>query len=191
MRKVRVIGVIALIIVACIVAAACNTGSAKKGQTGDWTKAALEQYKGQYSYYKTLDINGDGTQELLLSTESGDFFTGDAKVMLLAQVDGEIKEVQDLSYAGGTQVYFNEDEHRLTWMTRLSGERQEYVYEYANGELKEEFKIEYYAQNHNPNVDTNQDTYYINGDETNEAEFNKIVNKYAAEGTALTLEEMK
>ena len=181
-------GIIALAL-AAVIAAACNFQTTAQ-KADSWTDKAIEQYKDQYPYYRILDINGDGNNELFLSNQEGTFFTDEGKVLLLANQDGKIKKVEEYSYPGGFFLYFNAEEHKLTFLTRLSGSGEAHICRYNGDKMKEETVLENYGPFHDPRVENRETTYYVNRKAVQKADYDKYANKYMKENYQLKLHEI-
>ena len=111
------------------------TDTGKEG----WYKEVLadKKIKTQYLYYRVLDINLDGEDELFLSTTDKYFIGDDNKACLMAYVNGQLKVIQEIGGAGGEYWIFKQSDATLSYFSRLSGESHLVLYKYADGELKE------------------------------------------------------
>lgn len=155
----------------------------------DWYKAVIddEAVKKDYPFYRLLDINGDGVDELFVSSTENSFIGAEDQAALYAYVNGEPKEIKKIGGAGGEVFAFNQAEKLFFYYSRLSGEEHVVQYTFENGELKEVQTADEYDQNHDPNEEGNtEDTYYLGGKKVAETEFEPFWNLYDDASEKLT-----
>lgn len=151
-------------------------------------KIGKKQYKRKaYKYYKLVDINGDGTEEMILTDTDGPFFIMDTKALVLTYSDGKVKAVKAFNSAAGMKLLVNNN--RLVEYWRLSGEEHLNVYALTSkNTLKKKSYIDTYQPHHY--APDNEDTVYLNkGKACTEKEFNKLWKKYYK--NELTFEKIK
>ena len=103
----------------------------------DWYMQALKDPSllQQYSYYKFVDLNGDGVPILFLSSTKDSFIGDENTACLIAYANGEPKVLKKIGNAGGESFYCDTESHLLTYYWRLSGEGHLEVYQVKGGEL--------------------------------------------------------
>ena len=157
---------------------------------GDWYKEVLSDPAavGEYTHYRTLDVNQDGVPELFLSTTEKAFVTNEDKACLMVYEDGAPKTVKEIGGAGGEIFYFNKQEKALTYFSRLSGESHMEICALKDGALSATKKVDYYAPHHGQEVDSDEMTYRVDGADVSEEEYNQIWDTYAGETHEVTYE---
>ena len=165
----------------------------EEGDAGDWYMKVLTDPEliGNYSYYKVIDVNKDGNPELILSTTDQAFIGAEDKACLMINDAGEPKVIKEIGEAGGESFYYDENEKLLTCFSRLSGESHLEICQLKDGELKVDKTVDYYAPHHNPEEDTEETIYRVDGADVSENEYNKVWEQYAKEDFAVTYEVIK
>lgn len=139
----------------------------------EWYDNILSDASGtkDYPYYRLLDIDQDGTDELFLSSTEKAFIGAEDKAKLMASVDGEAVTVKEIGGAGGESFSYDPADKALFYYWRLSGEEHIVKYGYENGALNELQTADEYDRNHDPETGDNvDDTYYLDGKKVTEAE---------------------
>jgi hypothetical protein len=157
----------------------------------DWYKEILADEKTQkeYPYYKLLDINIDGIDELFLSTTNKSFIGAEDKACLMCDYNGEIKTLQEIGGQGGEYWVFGQSDATLSHYSRLSGESHIVIYKLENGELNQISTADYYAAHHYPEEDTDAAKYMIDGKDVSEEEYEGCYEQYGNEAGAITFEK--
>ena len=177
---------------------------AKKMNKNNWYKKVLKKKKGSYkvrcwnyqysyayktirtnvssySYYKTVDINKDGTKELLLSTSS----TGrgmDSRVLVLTFRKGKVKplmafeELRNGLFLRGKKLY-----------AQVGGSTESIItgYKIKKGKAKQFVKLERLRRWPGGSLDE-VTTYWKNGGQITETQYNAECMKSIAYRTALS-----
>ncbi len=182
MRKYGTAAVCALTALALLLG-----GCSAKGKK-EWYRDALSEAasQGTYSFFRLLDIDGDGTEELFLSTTGKAFVGSEDKAELLVSggKKGPGTVLQEIGGAGGEEWFYEPGEKMLVYSWRLSGERHLVLYHLKDGSLKEDGSADYYAPNHGP-AGGKDPLWTVNGEEVPEETAQAVWDKYAAEETAV------
>lgn len=154
----------------------------------DWYQEILadQATKDRYPFYQFKDINGDDTPELFLSTTEEDFIGDDQKACLIAYVDGEAATLMEIGENAGEKFYVNEEDHTLTHFSRSSGEGHIEVFTLESGNLNPAGSADSYAQNHDPNVNNAEDTFYLDGEKVSENDFNAFWEPHTQDSNVIT-----
>lgn len=154
----------------------------------DWYKAVLddEETRAQYSYYKLLDINLDGTDELFLSTKADYFIASEDKACLIAYVDGQPKTLQTIGHAAGEYWVYSQSDATLSYFSRVSGEGHYILYQLKDGELKEVGTADTYSPHHYTEEDNDEQVSLINGKKVSEEEMESFTEQYGNTAGAIT-----
>ena len=139
-----------------------------------------------YPYYRLLDINGDGIDELFLSSTEKAFIGAEDKAKLMASVNGEAVTLKEIGGAGGESFSYDASDRSLFYFSRLSGEEHIVKYELKDGRLSEMQTADKYDENHDPQGGNTEDTYYLNGRKVTEAEGDVLWNQYDDRAQAVT-----
>ena len=100
-------------------------------------KIGKKKYKrSSYKYYKLIDINKDGTKELILSRTKNNFLPYDSSALLLTYYNKKVKAVKSFSYAGGCALGYNSGKKALVFYKRDSGSSSYTAYQLKKGALK-------------------------------------------------------
>ena len=141
----------------------------------------------EFPYYRLIDIDQDGTEELFLSSTEKAFIGAEDKAKLIASVDGETVTVKEIGGAGGESFSYDEVDKSLFYYSRLSGEEHIIKYKYENGELTELQTADEYDQNHDPETGNNPvDTYYLDGKKVTEHEADVLWDQFDDQAYAIT-----
>lgn len=156
----------------------------------DWYKEVLadEATKKQYSYYKLLDINQDGTEELFLSTTEKYFIGAEDKACLMADENGEVKTLQEIGGAGGEYWIYNQSDATLSYYSRFSGESHIVLYRLEDGALTEISTADYYSPHHYTEEDNEEEIYLLDGKKADKKEAESYWEQYGNEAGAITYE---
>ena len=115
----------------------------------------------EYPYYRLLDIDQDGSEELFLSSTEMPFIGAEDKAKLMAYVDGEAVTVKDIGGGGGESFSYDAADKSLFYYSRLSGDDPE--------------------TGNNPD-----DTYYLDGKKVTEEEADILWDQYDDQAEAIT-----
>ena len=159
----------------------------------DWymealTDPALVQ---KYSYYKFVDLNGDGVPFLFLSTTEKSFIGGEDYACMIALIEGRPQVLKEIGGAGGESFYCDTQNHTLTYFSRLSGEGHLEVYQLPDGRLNKIESLDNYGPMHDPesNGENKEIVHRINGKDVSEEEYNAAWEKYASEKDIITYDD--
>lgn len=157
----------------------------------DWYKEILadEATQKEYPYYRLLDINLDGVDELFLSTTEKHFIGGEDKACLISDYNGDIKTLQEIGGAGGEYWIWGKSDVTLSYYSRLSGESHIILYNLKKGELVQVSTADYYAAHHYPEEDTDAAKFMIDGKEVAEEEYDSFYEQYGNEAGAIDFEK--
>ena len=141
----------------------------------------------EYPYYRLLDIDQDGMEEMFLSSTELPFIGAEDKAKLMAYVDGEAVTVKEIGGGGGESFSYDAADKSLFYYSRVSGEEHLVKYSYANGALSELQTSDEYDQNHDPETGNNpDDTYYLDGKKVTEEEADVLWDQYDDQAEAIT-----
>ena len=110
-------------------------------KTGSYKIGSKTYKRSKYKYYELVDINRDGTKELLLSQSSDSFLAGTESVLLLSYSNKRVKALKCFRSAGGGELLYRNATKSLTHYTRLSDLGQIEVYQLKSGTLKKAVRI--------------------------------------------------
>lgn len=161
----------------------------KQEQSAEWYKSVLkdESVTKDYPYYRLIDIDQDGTDELFLSSTEKAFVGADDKAKLMADVDGKATDLKKIGGAGGESFSYDESDKTLFYYSRLSGEEHIVQYKLEKGKLVELKSSDKYEEGHDPNNGNNtDDTYYIDGKEVKEADAEALWDQFDDKAAAVT-----
>ena len=130
---------------------------------GEWYADVLKDdaVRAEFPYYQLLDINGDGTDELFLSSTEKAFVGADQKAQLMTFYGGTPVILQEIGGAGGESWYYHAADNILVYYSRLSGEAHLMLYTLSDGSLKETAKADIYEPNHGPEGTAGPETVYL------------------------------
>lgn len=159
----------------------------------DWYKEVLSDSAavGQYTYYRTVDVNQDGVPELFLSTTEKAFVGAEDKACLMVYSAEGPKTIKEVGGAAGDVFYHNQDEKTLGCFSRLSGESHMEICELKDGELNVIKQVDYYAPHHGLEEDRDTMTYRVDGADVSEDEYNALWDTYAGEEHEITFEKIQ
>jgi hypothetical protein len=157
----------------------------------DWYKEILadEATQKEYPYYRLLDVNLDGVDELFLSTTEKHFIGAEDKACLISDYNGDIKTLQEIGGQGGEYWIWGKVDATLSYYSRLSGESHIILYNLKNGELVQVATADYYAAHHYPEEDTDEAKFMIDGKEVAEEEYDSFYEQYGNEAGAIDFEK--
>lgn len=130
-----------------------NSAQAASMTKSNWYKTVLNSKSGsyrigsktykrsRYKYYKVLDINKDGTKELLLSKSSDSRLAGSESVLLLTYSGKKVKALKSFQSDGGGELLYRSSTKSLTHYSRGSDFGQIEVYQLKNGILKKAVRL--------------------------------------------------
>ena len=140
-----------------------------------------------YPYYRLLDIDQDGTDELFLSSTEGAFIGAEDRAKLIACVDGEAMMLMEIGGVAGESFSYDPADHSLFYYSRLSGEEHIVQYQYENGLLSELQTSDQYDEFHDPETGDNpDDTYYLNGEQVAEEAAEALWDQFDDRAEAIT-----
>lgn len=161
----------------------------KEEQSAEWYQSVLddESVMKDYPYYRLMDIDQDGTDELFLSSTEKAFIGAEDKAKLMADVDGKATDLKKIGGAGGESFSYLESDKTLFYYSRVSGEEHLVLYKFEKGKLVEQKTSDKYDEQHDPNNAGNtEDTYYIDGKQVTENEADAIWNQFDDSAIAVT-----
>ena len=212
-KKILVMAAAAMMafgIAACGQAASSDATAAKKPATteaitetilentkdtadSDWYMQVLSDptFLQKYSYYKFVDLNGDGVPLLFLSTTEKSFIGGEDYACLVAFVDGKPQVLKEIGGGGGESFYCDTENHLLTYFSRLSGEGHLEVYQLTDGKPNKIESLDNYGPMHDPesNGENKEIVRRINGKDVSEEEYTAAWDKYASEKNIITYDD--
>lgn len=162
-----------------------------EGADTDWYMNVLDDagLMKDYSCRAFVDINQDGVPLLFITTTPDSFIGFEDRGQLYAYADGDAKLLMKFGEMGGDVFYCDEEDHTLTWYSRLSGEEHISVYRLADGELELVTTIDRYDPHHSPDGDNAQPVCYRDAEEITEEEADALFTQYADEKNIVTYEE--
>lgn len=125
----------------------------------------------QYKFYKLVDINKDGTKELLLSTTSESLMAPGQKTLVLNFYKKKIKATSFKSGKTGQQFMYKKKKKVFLRITYVKNNSYMTIYNLKKGKLKKVCNLKYVLKN-------KKFIYYYNGKKTSEKKMTKILNKY-------------
>ena len=142
-----------------------------------------------YPYYTLVDINHDGTKEVLLSNQKEDkngymnVVDQPTEVLLLANVNGKTKILKRFTYGNLFYFSYRPSQKALGFWTRMSGQTNSKVYTFDGQKLKIKYTLDYYSPNHDEKTDgmNKTDHYYLNNKRVNKKTFTQSFNKYVSD----------
>ena len=144
----------------------------------------------KYSYYTLMDIDGDGIDELFLSTTEDFFIGAEDRAALIRWDQGREKQLMEIGGQGGEGWYFDAEEMMLSYYSRLSGERHLKIYKMDNGSMKQCGPADIYQPYHEPLTGNNSETVYLlNGIDAKKEEVEDFWQQFANEIDAVTYHE--
>lgn len=152
-----------------------------KAEKTEWYQSVLDDKKqtDAYPYYRLLDIDQDGTDELFLSSTEKSFIGAEDKAKLMADADGKVVTLKKIGGAGGESFSYDESDKSLFYYSRLSGEEHIVKYNLEKGALKKIQSADKYDDMHDPKTGNNtEDTYYLDGKQVKEAEAEAIWDQF-------------
>ena len=154
----------------------------------DWYQGILtdQATKDQYTFYQLKDINGDDVPELFLSTTESDFITDEDKACVMAYVDGEAKTLIVIGGNAGEKFFVNENQHTLAHYSRGSGESHLEIFTLDGGELTPAGTADYYTAYHDPNEESAEKHYYLDGEKVSEDDLNSYYTLNADDSMVIT-----
>lgn len=168
--------------------------STENAADSDWYMQALNDpaLLKDYSYYKFVDLNGDGVPILFLSTTKDSFIGDENNACLIAYANGQPKVLKKIGNAGGESFYCDTESHLLTYFWRLSGEGHLEVYQVKGGELTTVETLDNYGPLHDPeaNGENKEISRRINGKDVSEEEYTAAWDKYASEQNIITYDKI-
>lgn len=160
---------------------AAETTQAETAAPEEWYTSIIEDeaVTKDYPYYRVLDLDQDGVDELFLSSTEKAFIGAEDKAKLMGNVDGEPVDVKEIGGAGGESFSYDAGDKALFYFSRISGEKHLVKYNYENGELIEVQTADEYDEYHDPESATNiDDTYYLDGKKVTEAKAELIWDQF-------------
>lgn len=160
---------------------ASSSSTGGNNEPTNWYQAVLDDANTvkDFPYYKLVDINQDGTDELFLSSTEKDFIGAEDKAKIMGQADDNPTDLKEIGGAGGESFSYLAADKALYYYSKLSGEEHVVICALEGGKLVDKQKLDRYEQNHDPNTGDNTDTtYYIDEDEVTEDEFMNLWEKY-------------
>ena len=191
----RSLVLLALLAALLLLMAGCGSGEAEERAAEETTaEAAQTEVAGDnwydsvladaavtkdYPYYRLLDIDQDGTDELFLSSTEKAFIGAEDKAKLMAFVNGEAATLKEIGGAGGESFSYDASDCSLFYFSRISGEEHIIKYALKDGALAELQTADEYDRNHDPQEGSNpDDTYYLDGKKVTEAEADVLWNQF-------------
>ena len=141
----------------------------------------------QFKYYKTVDINKDGTKELFLSTTSCNFIPYGHRVVLMTYYKGKLKPVAMAETAAGSA--FSYKGKYLCYFYRLAGSSSYDVYRLSGGKLKKVVTIHY--DNYTIKNGHQVLTYTKNNRKCSKATYQKYYKKYIVGSKKITYQKIR
>ena len=132
--------------------------------------------RSRFRYYKTIDINNDGTKELLLSTTKSNFIAWGDQVMLLSYQNGKVVPLGLIETATGVKLSCKGS--YLCYYHRTAGSNGYDIYKFSKGKLKRILSLgddNYTIKNGKQIM-----TYRKNGKKCSEKTYKKYLKKYAS-----------
>lgn len=145
-NKTKLLGILFAVMLFFVIAPTQNAHAASVTKS-NWYKTVLNSKTAKYKvgtktykrssfkYYKLVDINQDGTKELLLSTTAKSYVAYNQKVLLLTYYKGKVKPLKVFTSDGGEELLYRKGKLALTQYTRLSDTAQIEVYKLKDGKL--------------------------------------------------------
>lgn len=184
-----------------MIAGLCGCVQAK----GSWENKVLKQRKAVYTYhgkrykmkdypyYKVLDINHDGTNELLIANQKQDkggimnTAPKQSHVLLMVNVNGKVKIVKEFKYENLFYLTYKPEVKALGYWSRMSGQTNNVVYTFNGKKLYKKYCLDYYSPNHDEKTDgmNKEDHYYINNKRTSKKAFQSLFHKYISSKNAI------
>ena len=184
------VGMMTLVMVACSGQKAAEPTTEAAAQE-NWYESVLEDEntKAEYPYYRLLDINQDGTEELFLSTTEDGFIGDDQKACLMAFDQGEVKTLQEIGGAGGDYWVYGQSDATLAHFSRMAGEGHIVLQQLKDGALTEIGTADYYGPHHYTEKDNAEELYMIDGKEVSQEEGESYFEQYGSRAGAITFEK--
>lgn len=110
-------------------------------KSGSYKIGSKTYKRSKYKYYALVDINRDGTKELLLSQSSNSRLAGTESVLLLTYSNKKVKALKCLQSDGGGELLYRSSTKSLTHYTRGSDFGRIEVYQLKSGALKKAVRI--------------------------------------------------
>ena len=131
--------------------------------------------RNKFHYYKIIDINKDGTKELLLSTMGTSSIVWRDQVLLLSYQNGKVVPVGLIAPA--TVVELSCKGEYLCYYKRMAGFNGHDIYKFSNGKLKKVVSLNY--DNYTIKNGKQTITYRKNEKKCSEKIYKKYLKKYA------------
>lgn len=131
--------------------------------------------RNKFHYYKAIDIDKDGTKELLLSTTNSSSIVYGDQVLLLAYQNGKIVPVSLINTA--TVVKLSCKGQYLCYYNRMAGFNGYDIYMYSEGKLKKILSLNY--DNYTIKNGKQTITYRKNEKKCSKKIYEKYLRKYA------------
>lgn len=131
--------------------------------------------RNRFHYYKVIDIDKDGTKELLLSTTKSSSLVYGDQVLILAYQNGKVVPISLISTA--TVVRLSCKGQYLCYYNRMAGFNGYDIYKYSNGNLKKILSLNY--DNYTIKNGKQTITYRKNGKKCSKKTYEKYLKKYA------------
>ena len=158
-------------------------GTYKVKTYGEYNMTSQPEYKTKYrknyKYYKVIDINKDGTKELILSnTKKGLFYKG--SILVLTYYKGKVRPQYCFDEARGIRIK-NKKFSMCHYGSDFTAIRS---YTISKGNLKKAVFLKYFN-------DRATQKYYKNNKRISQSTYRKEVNKYWNGGTDITFTKIK
>ena len=166
---------------------------ATQAKSNTWYKSVMKKRakKAKLKYYALVDINKDGTKELILCTrKDGKIFQGE-KAEIWARVNKKNKKIKKVTDGAGDEFRYYKKGKNLVYYYRASGESHLTIYKLKKGALKAGDQLDYYSPNHDPSGNNDTAVYYINKKSVDEKTFNDSFDKYYSSKTKLKFKKVK
>ena len=185
----HLLALLAVLVLSVFIVAGCGSdqeesqddADKEKAEKTEWYQSILDDKKqtDAYPYYRLLDIDQDGTDELFLSSTEKSFIGAEDKAKLMADVDGKAVTLKKIGGAGGESFSYDESDKSLFYYSRVSGEEHIVQYKLEKGALKEIQTSDKYDEMHDPKTGDNaEDTYYLDGKQVKEVDAEAIWDQY-------------
>lgn len=92
-------------------------------------------YTGNYSHFKVIDVNRDGTKELLLSTTSSAYLGSGEDALLLTYYKGEIRGMKHFGGDTGETLYYQKRTKSFVHYENQSGRNHLEIFRMSKGRL--------------------------------------------------------
>lgn len=151
-KRVKILGILCMLMLVTVLIPQTKAQAASVTKS-NWYKTVLNSKSGsykigsktykrsKYKYYKLVDINKDGTKELLLSQAPNSRISSEYSVLLLTYYNKKIRAVKAFRSAGGGELLCRGTTKTITHYTRGSDFGQIEVYQLKKGVLKKTVKI--------------------------------------------------